>query len=187
MRKFLIMLAMLSLASPALANVNFNLLLGSKALESSDWAPVEDQGLLGLHFDGTPAGWPVAFSVDLIGTGKEGYVYYGSGRAKLTGTTSEYDLGVRRYVGDVNNLSAFFGGGVGLIGAKAEVKDPFLGNQSEEDSALGLWLNGGVMARVLGNVNVGAELRWSRAEVTLFDTTTDAGGVAFAFFVGYGF
>lgn len=192
MRKLLITLAMLAFAAPAFAYLNFNVLVGSKALGSSDWKPVEQQSLRGFHFDGTPASWPLAITADLFDSKAEkttssNGIISSTQRIRLTGETSEYDLGVRGYLGDEERAAIFLGGGVGLVTATAHFRTPSGRKFTDTDTGQGLWADTGIMGRFFGNVNLGVDLRWSSAKMKIFGSQTNAGGTSTIFFVGYGF
>ena len=47
---------------------NVNFVLGLKALDEDDWAPVEDQGEFGALISWGKEGWPVHIAIDVLGT-----------------------------------------------------------------------------------------------------------------------
>ena len=58
---------------------------------------------------------------------------------------------------------------------------------SEDDSAVGFWLNGGLLWIVEEHINIGVDLGYSRAEVTLFNVGVEGGGFRVGGLVGYHF
>jgi hypothetical protein len=176
---------MLVFCSPALAETgNFNLLLGRKTLEKSDWEPLEEQFAASLHLDVTPDGWPVAFAVDFLGSATQEDNYHGSGW-DLEASTGEYDFGVRKFFGDVTGFAGFIGGGLGYF--EAEAKTSFGGlSGSEDGSGFGFWIDGGIQGRAGTNLNLGLDLRISRAKVDVGGVDVEAGGTTFGVYIGYG-
>jgi opacity protein-like surface antigen len=170
--------------SHAVTTGNFNFLIGGKSLEKNDWEPLEDQAAVSFHLDVTPEGWPLALSLDLLGSSAEEENYADSG-FDFKASTSELDFGVRKFFGDPSDAAGFIGGGLGLIGAEAEVTFGGL-TESEDDSALGFWLDAGIQGRFFEAMNLGVELRYSKAEVSIGGVDVEAGGTTFGVFIGYG-
>lgn len=190
MKKTLIAIAvvpfLLGFCAPsyAVTTGNFNFLIGGKALDKGDWEPLEDQTAVSFHLDVTPEGWPVALALDLLGSAAEEENYANSG-FDLKASTSEFDFGVRKFFGDETDVAGFIGGGLGFIGAEAEVT--FGGaSASEDDSALGFWIDGGVQGRFFEAMNLGIDLRYSQAEVNIGGVDADAGGTTLGVYIGYG-
>ena len=77
-------------------------------------------------------------------------------------------------------MRPFIGGGISFITGEFEV----LGN-SDDDSAMGFWIGGGVYWALTKNFNLGLELKSSYAEVTIFDDDVNAGGGHFGLLIGY--
>lgn len=152
---------------------NVNFLLGSKSLEESDWAPVEEQGEFGVMLDFKEQSWPVSIAIDMLGSGDEETI---SG-FKFEGTTSEFDLGARKIFEIENsNIRPFIGGGLALISAEAKLSYSGIPIGSASDSGAGLWLNGGVYWSINDQFNLGVQLRTSTAEVTFNGYDIQAGG-----------
>ncbi|MBI5895785.1 MAG: hypothetical protein HZB24_07215 [Desulfobacterales bacterium] len=72
---------------------NINMLIGQKYLEEDDWEPVDTQAALGLMFDITPAGSPVAIALDIFATEDSADLYdaYFDEFYEATGKTQEID------------------------------------------------------------------------------------------------
>lgn len=164
---------------------NVNMLLGMKYLEDDDWEPVEDQLLLGVMFDITPPGSPIAFAVDLLATGDDDDYYDGYDYYETTGSTTEIDLGIRWYTPPAV-IRGYIGGGLALVNAEITVE--VNGHEaSEDDSAVGFFLNGGLVVTLVRHLNLGLNARYSEAEVDIAGYEAEAGGFALAGFIGYHF
>jgi len=131
----IIALLVLSFFSVAFAETtgNVNLFLGQKHLDKDDWEPTEDQGEGGIEFDIADKSWPISIAVDMLGSSDEEKV----GGLKLTGSTSEFNLGVKK-IFSVDSIHPFVGGGISFMNAKFEVD-----GVSIDGNGTGFWLAGG--------------------------------------------
>jgi hypothetical protein len=170
------------MAAPVFALTgNVNMFLGEKQLDNSDWnPPFDEQDEFGIMFDIGDRYWPVSFAVDLLGSSRT--VDYIDGDRTIS--TGELDLGVRK-IFDIygTSLHPYVGGGLALISATFEDYYFGYGTDTSEDSSAGVWLNGGIYW-TFGNIfNLGLDVRYSAADVTLYNfdqaryETVDAGGV----------
>ncbi len=132
---------------------NVNFFLGGKSLDD-DWDPVEDQGEFGIMVDYKKVGWPLSIAIDLLGSNDDDSIF--------EGTTTEFCFGVRKTWEPSTNMRPFFGGGLAIISAEIEI-GPF----NDDDSAVGIWLGGGVYWTLTEHCNIGVLLRYSDAEVEL--------------------
>lgn len=170
-------------AVPAFAATgNVNLFLGQKSLDSSDWnAPYDDQGEFGVLFDFRGESWPLSIAVDLLGSART--VDYGW--FDRIASTTELDFGVRKNF-DFPGSSAhpFIGGGLAIVTARLEDTSG-LGTFYVDDSALGVWLNGGIYWTLGEHFNLGLQARYSQADVTLAGVSVNAGGTHAGIMLGY--
>lgn len=178
-------LLLLVLAAPvgaAFAGGDANILLGVKPLDKDDWAPVEDQGALGVEVTFGKESWPVWIAIDYFATAdvEEDIQVFGFGGQDIVGSTVEFDLGVRKIWGK-KKTRPFLGGGVGLIGATLD-----LDIDDDSDATAGLWINGGVFWRLGSRFNIGGTVRYSDAEVTIFGQDVQAGGLTYGLLLGWG-
>lgn len=153
-----------------------NFFLGQKMLDEDDWAPTEDQTEFGVVTTFGGENWPVHIAVDVLGSSEETTEM----SIDLTGSTSEFDFGVRKIWGR-KKIRPFLGGGIALINGEFEV----LG-ASFDDDGTGYWANGGVFWRLGRRFNIGVEARISRAEITLFGIDVQAGGEHIGLILGFG-
>jgi opacity protein-like surface antigen len=164
---------------------NINFFLGSKKLKSSDWAPVEDHGQLGILVDFKQDTWPVSIAIDLLFSFEDEVVFDPFfGAFKLEAETTELNVGVRKIWDQFSIMRPYVGGGLAYINAELTAST-FGVIASQDDSSLGYWLNGGIYWTLARSFNVGFDVRYSRAKVTLFGTEVEAGGGHVGLLVGY--
>ncbi len=166
---------------------NFNAFLGQKSLNDKDyWQPAEEQGEFGIEIDFRQRDWPINIAIDLMGASGEGDFFDSVNGTidKFKSRTSEFNIGIRK-IWDGTPVRPFIGGGVSFMHAEAEVEVPGLGSFTDTDDGTGFWVGGGVYFTFNYNFNLGFELKYSKADVTLENVNTDAGGTHFGLLVGY--
>lgn len=185
MKKFIIALALaLALfAVNAHANQwsgNVNFLLGVKSMDSADWEPVDDHAAFGVMVDFKQQDWPISIALDFLGSYGEETV----GIVKFEGSTSEFNAGVRK-IWEVSGSSIrpFLGGGIAFV--RGEVKATDFITVSVDDNGTGIWLDGGIYWTLGQSFNLGFDLRYSTADVTLAGFEVDAGGTYGGLLLGY--
>ena len=160
---------------------NVNFFLGQKSLKSEDWSPMEDQDAFAVLVDFKQSSWPVSIAIDLLGSSQESTDY----GFNFEGTTSEFDIGVRKiWETSGTSIRPYIGGGLAFINAEAKVSYLYA-SVSDDDTGLGLWLNGGVYWTLGQHFNLGLDLRYSKAEVTVYDVNVEAGGTSAGLILGY--
>ena len=159
---------------------NVNFFLGQKALDENEWAPVDEQGEFGVLVDFKQANWPVSMAIDFLVSVDETT----DAGFNVEGITSEINFGVRK-IWEVagNPIRPYVGGGLALINSEFTLTG-FL-PVTDDDSGLGIWLNGGVYWTLGQSFNIGLDLRYSQADVTLFGVDVDAGGTHAGLILGY--
>ncbi|MEJ2391093.1 MAG: hypothetical protein P8019_06775 [Gammaproteobacteria bacterium] len=174
----LVLFAFNAYASDFTGNVNF--FLGQKSLKSSDWSPLENQTAFAVLVDFKQNNWPVSIAIDTLGSYKESTV---SG-IKFEGSTGEVDLGIRK-IWDVSGtaMRPYVGGGIAFI--KAKLQGTYGFTVSDEDNGVGYWLNGGIYWALTPHFNLGMDLRYSQAKVTLYGIEVEAGGTSAGLIAGY--
>jgi len=172
------------IASPALAETtgNINIFLGSKTLDSNDWSTsFQDQDEFGILFDVRGENWPVNLAIDLLGSSKQ--IDYVDGYTTVS--TSELDFGARKIFNIVGTpVYPYVGGGLGLMSARVEDAYYYYGSYIYEDTGFGVWLDGGAYV-TLGQFNLGLDLRYSQADVTVAGNKVNAGGSHAGILLGY--
>jgi hypothetical protein len=155
---------------------NVNFFLGAKALDEDEWEPGEEQTEFGVEIDFRQQNWPVSIAIDLLFAADEDDFAGFDVESK----TSELNIGVRKIWDKSPLVRPFIGGGVSFITGEFEAF-----GVSEDDSAMGLWIGGGVYWTLSEHFNLGLELKVSSAEVTLFGVDANAGGGHFGLLIGY--
>jgi opacity protein-like surface antigen len=143
---------------------------------------VENHGELGLKLDFRQQTWPVNIAIDFLYSFGEDDLL----GINLEGETFEINFGVRKIWDQDPLVRPFIGGGISLIGAKLE-GSAFGGSVSDDDTAVGFWIDGGVYWALTESFNLGLELGFSKAEVTLFNVDGEAGGIHLGALMGYHF
>lgn len=188
--KFIIIIAMVlffavdSFAADQGWTGNVNFTLGAKSLDEDDWEPIEDQGEIGIHLDLRTTNWPVSIYLAFLASYGDDTTRIDGFRADVEGRTSEFRFGVRKIWEPTTNMRPYFGGGLALVTAEIEVS-AFGEKLDDSDSALGFWLGGGIYWTLGEHFNIGLDIAWSKAEVTLFDTDGEAGGGHAGLLLGY--
>ena len=168
---------------------NVNIFLGSKMLDEDDWAPVDQHFEAGVLIDFKQKSWPISIALDFLSSSdKEDVSFavlnFGTFNFNLEGNTTEINLGVRKIWDNPTMVRPFIGGGLAVI--SAEVKGTALGlSVSDDDTGVGVWLEGGAYVTLGQHFNIGAEARWSKAEVTLFNVDGEAGGFHVGALLGF--
>jgi hypothetical protein len=180
----LVVLAAVSMPSPALAGGDANFFLGSKQVEKDDWSVfgVDDSWTeFGAEVTWGPEKWPVWFATDVL-VAVDVQENYGFPGNDVTTLTEEIALGLRK-IWKAGATRPYIGGGLDII--TAAVDTDFLGF-SEGDVALGPWVGGGVFWRIGSRFNIGASVRWSDAEVTIEGFDLKTGGMHYGLLLGWG-
>lgn len=157
---------------------NINVKLGIKKLEG-DWDTVDSQIEYGILLDFGQKTWPVNMAVDILHSTDEG-IY--DPITTIEGKTLELDLGIRK-IWAPKIFRPFVGGGVAFITGKYDFYSESGNTISDDDSALGIWINGGLYL-TLRRFNIGIDLRWSKANVRLYNERVDAGGLHYGLIAG---
>lgn len=155
--------------------------IGMKNLDDNDWEPLEEQFEFGLDIDFKQHDWPVNAVV--------GYWYSSDDDTvqgiDLDANSSELYAGVRK-IFDLtgSQLQPFVGGGLAFV--SAELEGALLGVKvSDDDTAFGGWIEGGAYLPVTENFHIGFDIRYSKAEVTLYGIDAEAGGLHYGVLAGY--
>ena len=158
---------------------NVNFFLGQKSLDENEWAPVDEQGEFGVMVDFGERSWPVNIALDFLVSYDEvtefGIIF--------EGLTTEFNGGIRKVWEVGSYFRPYIGGGLALVSAEFQATD-FV-SVTDDDNAMGIWLNGGVYWTLGRSFNIGLDLRYSTADVTLFGVDADAGGTHAGLLLGW--
>lgn len=157
--------------------------IGTKSLKEEDWNTLDNQGSLGILFDIKKQNWPVSLAFDVIVSGDVNE----TDSLKETGGTVEYDLGVRK-IFDLNGsaFKPYIGGGVAFISAEIKNESDTTLLKQKKD-ATGAWVGVGAYYAITPKLNLGMDVRYSKAKVTLFDEEREIGGLNAGLTFGYHF
>lgn len=166
---------------------NVNLFLGGKFLEESEWRPAHEQDEWGIELDFRQEGWPVNIAIDYLrGDISESDFdpVFGS-FIEAKSETAELNIGVRKIWDHFPRARPFIGGGISYITAESIVFAPGIGSFFASDEAVGAWIGGGVYWEITRSLNLGFEIKYSFADVTIGGVDVDAGGEHFGLLFGY--
>jgi hypothetical protein len=166
-------------------NVNANFLTGYKALDVDYWEPVEVQEVYGVNVDFGQKSWPVNIAIALLASDRNDDTYYFE---DIEGSTIELRVGIKKIWEPTTTMRPYIGGGLAIINAefKGSVGDNYMNDtSSDNDQGVGWYVNGGLFWTVAKHLNLGFELGYSKAAVTLYDQDGEAGGGHALFLIGY--
>ena len=130
--------------------------------------------------------WPISIALDFLHSEGDGSDYepFSGLYIDMDAETTEFNAGIRKIWEQYAKIRPYIGGGLAFI--SAEAKGSAMGyTVSDDDRAVGLWINGGVYWTLSASFNIGLDLRYSIAEVTVFDVDAEAGGVHAGLLLGY--
>ena len=155
--------------------------LGHKSVDDKDWPNLDSQGSVGVISDFGKRSWPVSIAADLLFAG----TVHESGVNEDTGGTMEIHLGARKiFKLENSSFRPYVGGGVALVSAMLENENAGV-VVDDDDTAIGAWVGAGTYYAVTPSFNIGVDVRYSKAEVTIFDKEREAGGLNAGITAGY--
>ena len=150
---------------------------GRKTMSDSDWEELASQNEVGILGTFGPTSWPIHLALEGYGAR--------SAHGNTSTTITEFSTGLRR-VFALGPVRPFAGAGVGFTRAEYVVEVSEGEFESESDHGSVIWAGAGAAFRFGKYGNVGLQLRYSAADVTLGPRTVDAGGVHVGVTVGMG-
>lgn len=155
--------------------------LGRKFVSENDWPNLDSQRSAGVVADFGKKNWPVSIATDLLFAAD---VYKKDGIEETAGTT-EIHVGVRKVFDlDSTAISPYIGGGLAIVSASLEYENAGV-VVDDDDLAFGGWVGAGAYYAITPNLNLGFDLRYSKAEVNLFDQGRESGGLNVGVTIGY--
>ena len=156
--------------------------LGQKSLDDNDWDNLDRQGSLGMIFDFKKQSWPVSIALDVIISGNEDK----DDGIKTEAGSLEAHIGVRK-IFEISNSSMqpYIGGGIAIIGTSIRNRSGGSTISKDDETATGVWIGGGMYYAATRSLHVGLDLRYSEAEVEIFDEDREVGGIYTGVTVGY--
>jgi hypothetical protein len=162
---------------------DLNVVLGAKRLDEDPWKPVDSQPSFGLMADARQDDWPLNLAFDIYYSGDKGTA---SGVTR-DGSTTELNIGIRKIFRTTQAMRPFVGVGSSFIRAYLKDTSAGLPERSDSDWGAGVWIGGGVYWTLADALNVGFNLKYSSAKVTLLDERFEAGGRFFGTVIGLTF
>jgi opacity protein-like surface antigen len=160
---------------------NVSAYLGHKSVDDDDWPDLDSQRSVGIISDIRKQSWPVSIAVDLIFAGDADK----NGADDIAGGTMEIHLGARKvFTLENSSFSPYVGGGLALVTASLENEKPLV-TIDDDDTVVGAWIGVGAYYAVTPHINLGMDVRYSKAEVTLFDKDRETGGFNAGITLGY--
>lgn len=157
LQAFLLGLVVVMISTPALAEGNVNLSLGQRSLDENDFDPVDQQMFVGGTVDFN-VDWPVNLAGGLYFSQKSDSI----GGTDVSASVAEVTFGVLKTWSVGTNTHPFFGGGLGIVRASAEIDDGFF-DAKEDDTSPALYTEGGVYWRLTNAFNLGVSGRFMTA------------------------
>ncbi len=161
----------------------FDIYGGIRSLDHNDWAPVEDQGTIGLAFAYESPDAPAGIEIGLFASGNEenDVRLPGGGTVDVKGETNEFSLGLRKtFLPDEGAVHPYIGGGISWIRAEFEGGGGVAGLKDDDGSA-GFYFHAGVGFDLGPTFQVGFDMRFLGAtDIDLFgvDGSADYGQIA---------
>ncbi len=179
-KRVLVSLAVLALISTGAAQAagNVNFLLGQRELDDDVWgSDFESQPAFGVQADFGGSQWPVLMAVGLHLSGQSEDYGYGD----VTVAVAEISFGANWLPLRKGAVRPYLGGGFESVGLAIDT--PY--DDTESDSSLGYYVNGGIYWRLGDHFNLGLDLRLLRG--TDFDKFgVNANCTQYSLLLGFG-
>jgi hypothetical protein len=169
---------------------NVSVFLGNKTLNEDDWNPVDDQTEIGFLLDFRPENWPVNIAIDYLDSSEYKIQYTPSRSIRIDGITREINIGIRKIFEISPSICTYIGGGIAYIHGEFETSEFFI-NQGvittsvDSDNGTGIWVDVSLYWYLDRYWNLGVDLRYSKAEITLFGADVEAGGLHAGLLAGF--
>lgn len=155
--------------------------LGNKAIQEDGWANSDEHGAIGIITDFKKTDWPVSIAVDLFATGNEDSV---SGLNQKT-YSAQAHVGARKIFNFEDcRIHPYVGGGIALSNIIQKNQNSS-GKEEFDDNDVSGWIGTGAYIYVTDSVTVGADIRYSKANVELNNQSVNASGTMAGLTVGY--
>lgn len=178
-----LVLVLLSCAAgtlPAFAGGNANFLLGNRYTEDTNfWDEDEDQTVAGVMVDFGREGWPIHLCLANMDS-------WSSDTGARTGIISEIAFGIMKVWESAGAVRPYVGGGLAAVHAAFET-DVAGGDLVRDDTAPGLYVDGGVFWRTGRRFNIGLGVRYmALTDVEIQDVSGDADYLQIHMLGGFG-
>lgn len=157
---------------------NFNVFAGSKHMTDPFFEEPETNSFFeyGFLFDITPGDWPVGIAIDRLNGHSLEQSLNPFGDRPISRTV-ETNVGLRKVWKTSPEQRVHLGGGIAYIEVESENNDiAGLLVYDDKDDGVGFWFDLCVYKTYGNHLNFGFDIRYSSAQVTLFEKDVDAGG-----------
>jgi len=163
--------------------------MGIKDL-ASYWEPADRHGEWGILLDFRPKNWPVNIALDFLksdGDDTDSWPFFHS--TEIEGKTTEINIGIRKIIENRPAIRPYIGGGLAYInGEYRKTINWFSGGTSiliGEDDGIGIWIDAGLYFTLAKHFNIGFDIRYSWAEITISGVDVNAGGLHAGLIFGF--
>lgn len=141
---------------------------------SDAWSEVS----MGIRGDFKPVSWPVYISVGttISGAARNAVaIFTDDDRQEIT--VYEYQLGIQKYFNEGHMFQPYIGGGINV--ADAEIRDIVNDREfdSDNDRAVGIGVGTGFVVELGSHFDLGLDVRYSEADLTLYGVENNIEGV----------
>ncbi|MFH1282675.1 MAG: outer membrane beta-barrel protein [bacterium] len=154
-----------------------SIMIGQKSLDGDDWGTLDSQLEFGAEYDFTKEVWPVSGVFGVLFSNDDGT----ENGFSVDGSTREIYAGVKKYfdVDENGKILPYISGGLASIYGEI---DATINNRTIKysDSAIGLWLSGGLNVMINEDIFIGGLLRYSMANLDFApEVEVEGGGIHF--------
>jgi hypothetical protein len=196
-------LSVLGLPQIAAAEISFNIntFLGEKMLDD-DWGKYDNQFEFGIMADIKGKEWPISLVANILYSSDSesdydetwhhydySYTYYAE-----EAFATEFNLGIKKIFPLPYSWNIYVaGGGAAIYGGVEVTEEVYIydgdywdwDSDSEDDIGFGYWGSVGIYKTLWQHFNIGLDIRYSSAEVELYDIDREAGGFHVGLILGY--
>lgn len=161
---------------------NINFIVGTKLMNENDWEPLDEQTEIGVEGDIGMTDFPLYFTMGYLYSHDDTTLY----GVVIDASTKEFYFGPKLIFNPNKYVHPFVGAGLAIISTELEGSGYGI-TVSDEDQATGLWASGGIMFTIADHLNLGVNVRYSKAEAELYGYDTSGGGLHYQALIGYHF
>ncbi|SPD74718.1 conserved exported hypothetical protein [uncultured Desulfobacterium sp.] len=197
-------LSVLGSAQTATAQISFNInsFIGAKMLDDEDWGKYDNQFEFGIMGDIKGEEWPFSLAANILYSSESesdyddtwhhhdySYTYYAE-----DASTTEFNLGIKKIFPLPYSWNIYIaGGGAAIYGSVEVTREIYIDDgdywdwdsDTEDDIGFGYWGSAGIYKTLWKHLNIGLDIRYSSAEVELYDVDREAGGLHVGLILGY--
>jgi opacity protein-like surface antigen len=171
---------LLGFAGIAHAGGNVNATIGARFLDSADWAPIDQQPMIGVIADFQIAQLPLHAVVGIQVSANQD----DDGSVEVTAAIADFSAGLK-LMPTTGVFRPYLGAGIASVGASIELEGAV--NDDDSDQSFGYYLNAGALFRVGSHFNLGLDLRWiAGTKGQMLSADGDADSFVAGVVVGYG-